>query len=314
MTKLKKGGWKRMASGMGKIALPTQALTILAVLAALLPASKALGTEIDLTNPYPPPGTDGQSFATGTSPGGSGVIYQTADTKPAGTGVFLPFLSIQPIPSKPSDGVGAEQGYNTSSGGPGQGYLDTKRVPQWNHDLHVSDLGVFSPDGKTSYYVFELDANEKGNGNIDRLLSIDNIRIYTSSTDTASSVGNDISKLESLGTLRYAQNQPLQVGGQFNAANWVLIDASKAEGGSTSGSGSSDMFVLVPQILFAGAKPTDFVYFYNLNGIHNPSDSGFEEWRALTSVPDGGNTLVLLGSGLTALGFFASRRRMAGNA
>ena len=293
-----------MAGAIGKIATPRQALISMAAAAALLlPASQAFGIALDLTSPYPNSGTI------------NGAIYSTIDNKPTGTGVFDPFLSLQ--------AKVVEQGYNTSQGGNGQGFLDTKRVPQWNHDLHISDLVAGTgPDGKGSYYAFELDANETGNGTDARLLSIDNIRVYTSPTDTANNVGNDLTKLltgaetggsgntAALGTLRYAQNPLFKTGGGFNTDNTVLIDASRSEGGSTSGSGSSDMIVYIPVSNFAGAGLHDFVYFYNLDGVNNTSDSGFEEWRALTAVPDGGSSLVLLGSALTALGIFAGRRNM----
>ena len=74
------------------------------------------------------------------------------------------------------------------------------------------------------------------------------------------------------------------------------------------------MLVLVPTSLFAGALATDFVTFYTLNGAHDAagddgSDAGFEEWRALTSVPDGGSTLLLLGAAFASLGAFARGRK-----
>jgi len=302
MKKLNKTGPMRLRRVIGNLLTQRRIIPILAVAAGLLPASNAFGTEINLVTPYPGSG----SFATGTSPGGADAIYSTIDSHPTGTGVFDPFLSYQ--------AKAVEEGFNTSSGGNGQGYLDTKRVPQWNHDLHVSDLGVtVGPDGKGSYFAFELDANETGTGNNARFLSIDDIRIFTSRTDTASSVGDNASLLNNLGTLRYAQNASQGV-----TANWVLIDSSRAEGGSTSGSGSSDMILYVPTSLFptTGANPvlpTDFLYFYTINGVNNSSDAGFEEWRALSGakVPDGGSTLLLLGSSLTALGFLAGRRGLA---
>ena len=297
MKKLNKTGPMRLRRVIGNLLTQRRIIPILAVAAGLLPVSNAFGTEINLVTPYPGSG----SFASGTSPGGS-AIYATIDSQPTGTGVFKPFLSYQ--------AKGVEEGFNTSQGGPGQGFLDTKRVPQWNHDLHVGDLGQVTLDGKKgTFFAFELDANETGNGNAARLLSIDDIRIYTSATDTASSVGDNASLVNNLGTLRYAQNASLGV-----TANWVLIDASRAEGGSTSGSGSSDMILYVPTSLFAGATSTDFLYFYTINGVHETADAGYEEWRALTKVvPDGGSTLLLLGSSLTALGFLAGRRGLAGH-
>lgn len=290
-------------------------LSSLAVAAGFLAASSVFASEINLvtgTAGFVNPG----SFASGTSPAsastgtaGPDAIYELADTHSSGTGVFDPFLSYQHRTT--------EEGINTSLLGNGQGALDDKRVPQWTHDLHVGDLGTVTRAG-VSYYVFELDANETGTGNPNRLLSIDDIRIYTSSSSPFTSLNNDnkihtalSTDAASLGTLRYAQNAT-----SGSTANWVLIDASRATEGSTSGSGSSDMAVLIPTALFGNAASTDFVNFYTINGVHSPSgddgsDAGFEEWRALLgtqAVPDGGSTLLLLGAALFPLGLLRARR------
>jgi len=294
---------------VGKLLTQRRILPILAVAAGLLPASNALGNEINLVT-----GTAGftdgsESFATGTSAGGNGTLYELIDTIPAGTGVFQPFLSYQR--------GGTEEGVNTSHGGNGQGFLDDKRVPQWTHDLHLNELGTITRNG-VSYYAFELDANETGSGNPNRLLSIDDIRIYTSNASPFAGINSDDAlhtaiANDALGTLRYAQNEP------NGTANYVLIDASRRTEGSTSGSGSSDMLVLVPTSLFAGAGANDFVTFYTKNGVNDSagddgSNAGFEEWRALTGapgVPDGGTTLLLLGSVFASLGLFARGRKTA---
>jgi hypothetical protein len=307
MKELRKTGPIILRRVIGNLQSQRRIIAILAVAAGLLPASKAVGTEINLVTPYPGQG----SFAAGTSPGGNTAIYTTYDGHPTGTGVFDPFLTYQR--------KGIEEGYNTSQGH-GQGYLDTKRVDQWNHDLHVGDLAaVPGPNGTGSYFVFELDANETGVGNINRLLSIDDIRIYTSKDDVAGTVQNSPDKFATTAgvTLQYAQNASLT----RTEDNWVLIDASRAEGGSTSGSGSSDLRLYVPTALFDDAGKEDFLYFYTINGVHDSaadgsqSNAGFEEWKALTAtVPDGGSTLLLLGSSLTVLGFFAGRRGLAGHA
>lgn len=316
MKKAKQGGSTRVAGAIGKFATPGQAIAILAVASAvILPASTASATEINLvtgtsgavTSGSFPSGTTPASASTGTA--GPDSIYELIDTIPAGTGVFQPFLSYQRR--------GSEEGVNTSLGGNGQGFLDDKRVPQWNHDLHLGDLGTITRNG-VSYFAFELDANETGSGNPNRLISIDDIRIYTSSSDPFAGIQNDNqvrSKIanDTLGTLRYAQNAT-----SGSTANWVLIDASRRTEGSTSGSGSSDMLVLVPTALFSAASATDYVSFYTINGVHDTagddgSDAGFEEWRALVGapVPDAGSTLMLLGSALTALGLVKGRRTTA---
>lgn len=292
-------------------------LPILAVAAGFLVATNAVADQINLVTGTSGAVTSG-SFASGTTPAsastgtaGPDAIYELIDTHPAGTGVFQPFLSYQRKVT--------EEGINTSQLGNGQGVLDDKRVPQWTHDLHLNELGTITRGG-VSYYAFELDANEKGSGNPDRLLSIDDIRIYTSPTDRFGSgalISNDNEahaaiQTDTVGTLRYAQNAT-----SGTTANWVLIDASRRTEGSTSGSGSSDLLVLVPTALFRDAGANDFVYFYTLNGVHavsedDGSDAGFEEWRALVgapAVPDGGSTLLLLGSALIPLGLLRRAKK-----
>jgi len=297
---------------VGNLLTQRRILPVLAVAAGLLPASNAVGLEINLVTGTTINGvaaTASGSFAAGTSAGGQNTVYELIDTIPAGTGVFQPFLSYQRRVT--------EEGVNTSQGGSGQGFLDDKRVPQWTHNLRLDELGTITRNG-VSYYAFELDANETGVGNNNRLLSIDDIRIYTSTGSPFSGIHTDDELHaaiadDSLGTLRYAQNEP------NGTANYVLIDASRRTEGSTSGSGSSDMLVLVPTSLFAGAGAHDFVTFYTINGVHDDagddgSDAGFEEWRALTgtpSVPDGGSTLLLLGSVFASLGLFARGRKTA---
>ena len=82
-----------------------------------------------------------------------------------------------------------------------------------------------------------------------------------------------------------------------------------------AGSGLYDLFVYIPTSVFDDAQDTDYLWFYNLNGVHWESDgdltseSGFEEWRALTghSLPDGGMTLMLMGIALVGLRFLHRR-------
>ena len=314
MKKFRKTGPMSLRRLVGNLHIQRRILPTLAVAAGLLTASNAVGTEINLVTGTTINGvaaTTSGSFTTGTV--GGPAIYELIDTQPAGTGVFLPFLSYQHKTT--------EQGVNTSSGGNGQGFLDDKRVPQWTHDLHLGELGTITRNG-VSYYAFELDANETGVGQPNRLLSIDNIRIITSVASPFASANNDGDVLAAVngalptGTanhLVYAQNTI-----PVSTDNYVLIDASRRTEGSTSGSGSSDMLVLVPTALFPNqaANKDLFVTFYTLNGAHDAagddgSDAGFEEWRALTSptaVPDGGSTLLLLGSALIPLGLLRARR------
>src|SRR5438270_82398 len=72
----------------------------------------------------------------GSSGSGSinGALFQTNNDHPTGTGVYDPFLTVQNSPW--------EQGYNSSVGD-----FDTKREPQWNHEIRFSDLQVTTSNG-----------------------------------------------------------------------------------------------------------------------------------------------------------------------
>jgi hypothetical protein len=198
-------------------------------------------------------------------------------------------------------------------------YMDEQR-PTWNTLLRVGDLQQVSVSGHSGmYYAFILDANEPGGNK--SLISIDNIRIYTSSSDNTASVGNDNTKLNNLGTLRWAMNDPLLVSSTFNDGKWVKLDANQNNIGSAGngGSGTADMIVYIPVSAFGNASANDYLWFYNLNGVKYSVDgdlgaqAGFEEWKALTgpnvTVPDGGFTLAMLGFALTGLGVL--RRKLA---
>jgi len=288
---------------LGKLEKPVKTLAAL-VAVAMLPSISALAVEVDLTTPG-----DTSLHAVNSDVGGGGLV-QNFTSHPAGTGVFDPFLTLERDANAHPRGV--ESAYNTD--GHSALYLDQQR-PEWNTRLILGDLAVTTVNGG-SYYVFELDANEPGADK--SLISLDNVRIYTSADDNTGLVKNNENNLDLLGDLKWAMNDPLKVGGDYKADNWIKLDANlsdqlkKANGGS----GWSDMLLYVPTSAFAGALPTDFVWFYNLNGVHLDADgnlaaeAGYEEWRATfkegVSVPDGGATLILLGSALTAL--FGYRR------
>ena len=278
-----------------------------ALLAAIviLPSSTAFATELDLS------GSATSGFLTGAV-GGTAIFSETS-THPAGTGVFDPFLTINSQGNSKT-----EQGYNTD--GHTATYLNQQR-PEWNNLLKVSDLAKINIGG-TNYYAFELDANEPSGTERDHspkvLLSVDNIRIYTSSTDNTGAVQSNESNLDSLGTLRFALNDPLKSGSNYNITNWVKMDAT-TDGiadtqGHNGGSGFSDLIVYVPASDFPNLN--DYLFFYNLNGAHFQADvggdaaeGGFEEWRAVVGVgvPDDGATAALLGLGLVGLAGIRAR-------
>jgi hypothetical protein len=285
-------------------------------------ALPARGDMINLTN------NDDTTLHTVNADFGGPGLVGNFHSQPAGTGVFKPFLTVE-RQSEGNNALDYERAYNT---GGAPLYLDELRN-HWNTYLRFGDLGTFKI-GEAFYFAFELDANEPGAGK--SLISIDNVRIYTSATDRTGLVQNDESKLNNLGTLRWAMNNPLHVNPSvplkptdlYNADEWINLD-SVISAKQNGGSGISDMVLYVPVTAFAGTNPDDYVWFYNLNGLRESADyspapdgfdkdlaaeSGYEEWRAFAGpqvVPDGGNTVILFGAALTAIGAIAAYRHRA---
>lgn len=284
-------------------------VTTLTIVAGIMAVGTARAVEYDLSQ------SGSQSLLVTADVGGTAIVSDHW-TQPAGTGVFQPFLTLD-ANGQTSTGLNTiEQGYNTD--GHSALYLDQLR-PEWNRRLTVGDLAQIDVNG-TAYYGFILDANEPGGSK--SLISVDNIRIYTSSSDNTGAVQNNLSNLDSLGTLRFALNDPTKTGSDFNIENWIKLDSAQENIGYSGanapngGSGQSDMIVYVPVSAFGDAADSDYLWFYNLNGVHYTSDkdlastAGFEEWRAVTnpqSVPDGGATAALLGLGV--IGLAALRRK-----
>jgi hypothetical protein len=220
----------------------------------------------------------------------NGAIYEWTNYGPTGTGAMNTFLRVQ--------ANGMEQGYNHSLGG--NVPWDTKPSIH-THDIQYKDLVTRSVTG-VDYYEFLLDINEQANG--DRAwLSLDNVQIFT--RDSAISSADE--SLSGLGTERY--NSDNGADGDVT----VNLDYNR-----NNGSGSGDMFMLVPVSLFAGTMPDDYVYFYSQLGATHPAGAGFEEWGMRKSVATEGpvpddapvpepGSMLLLGSGL----MLAARRLRA---
>ncbi len=219
--------------------LPLVTASSLAIL--LFAALPARATVYDLTT---------QSAVTVSSIYGD-AIFTTNFSRPTGTGVIDPFLTIQ--------ANGTEQGYNTSAK---NGVFDTKREPQFNHEIQLSELGSVRING-ASYYPFLIDINEP-NGGSKSLISLDALKIFTSTR-----LGQTTQNVDSLGIKRFDMDLP--------SDSYILYNDQN------SGSGQGDIAFFIPTSAFASASVTDYVYMYQKWGLHAAADfdgttqGGFEE-------------------------------------
>jgi len=129
-------------------------LKLAAICAAFaLTASATQAAVLDL-------GSSGEGFL-------GGAYFVTTDIQPTGTGVVDPFLTIQNSPW--------EQGYNSSTAN-----FDTKREPQWNHEIQFQDLRITTLGG-VDYFGFVVDINEPNGGGTNSI-SLNGLKLWTSST------------------------------------------------------------------------------------------------------------------------------------
>jgi hypothetical protein len=216
----------------------------------------------------------------------NGAIFQTNDDHPTGTGVYNPFLTVQ--------NNGFEQGYNSGT----NRNFDTKRVPQWNHEIRFSDLQATTING-VQYIGFSVDINEPNNANSE--ISLDALKVYFSSTlQTSTSTDGNGFFNGSLGTLVYDLG-----------ANQVLYNDQD------SGSGEGDINIYIPVSFFlnAGVQANDYIYMYQRWGNTDSTEGGFEETaliRGLQPIPEMSTFFPIIGL-LVAVGstHVLRRRRMA---
>lgn len=171
----------------------------------------------------------------------NGALFQQANPQPTGTGVIDPFVRLQ--------SNGSEQGYNTDDR-PTQ--FDEK-TDIHTHSLQLSDVGAVTLSGVT-YREFLLDINEPRNAT-SGLITLDKMQLFLS--------GSKSNTYPNLGTKVY----------DLGAGNSVLLNASL-----THGSGSGDMFALVPESAFANHPGTDYLYLYS---HFTGGAGGFEEWASM---------------------------------
>jgi hypothetical protein len=266
-----------------------------AVLLGALPL-RAGATTLDLSGPTSKGGT-GSTTTAGVV---NNAYFEVGSIHPAGTGVFVPFLTIQ--------NKGQEQGYNTD--GPTQ--FDEKRQPTWTHSLLKSSLAtVISPNGKASY-LFTLDINESANT---PLISLDTLQIYQGHAGDYHNLDLIHKTFADAGATSNLAYDMDPVGVNDVLLNYYVV---------SKGSGSSDLNVYVPVADFNNLPGNDYIYLYAHFGGYTASpfnfstDAGFEEWRGLPGSSETPPPAVPLPStavmGLTLLGFLLLQRGMRSRA
>jgi hypothetical protein len=210
-----------------------------------------------------------------------GAVFSTTDIQPTGTGVFDPFLTVQNSPW--------EQGYNGTNGN-----FDTKRVPQWNHEITLGDLRATTINGN-NYYGFVVDINEP-NGGSKSMISLDALQLFVSPTiQNSTSVDSSGFFNGSLGT------KVFDLG-----ANQVRYNDHQ------HGSGSGDVNIFIPVADFAGFKSTDYVYMFQRWGNTDTTEGGFEETairQGFVPVPEMGTLFPIVGLMTAVLSTHVLRRR-----
>jgi hypothetical protein len=204
----------------------------------------------------------------GSSGAANGAIFQQCDAQPTGTGVIQSFVRVQ--------ATGVEQGYNTDAR-PLQ--FDENKSPQFTRSLAFSQVPTVFVGG-VPYRQFLLDINQKSSS---PLLSLDELRIYVGNAPNLSGYDANTGQLAGMNPMF-----------DMDSNGDVTI---KMDYRLNSGSGSGDIFVLVPDADFAGAPANGYLYLYSKFGVTWGANSGFEEWSVKTGAgtSGGGGTSSLSG-------------------
>lgn len=242
-----------------------------------------------------------------TTVGSSGTInsaiYEQAGPQSTGTGTINTFVQ-----QSPSGNGTNSHAYNTTA----NNILDNKSSDNFNHSIALSAVPIVVR-GNTFYREFLLDTNESSGGG-EEFLSLDDVQIFVGGTANSSAPTFTSGVLNHDGTLVYR----MDAGGD----NWVALNYAL-----NSGSGSGDMFLLVPHSLFTGYSGSSVVTLYSKFGLQgtNPpgftgvfsSSGGFEEWALRegidpppgADIPEPSAILILAAS---LLGLAAQRGRQRG--
>jgi hypothetical protein len=206
-----------------------------------------------------------------TVAGGSGTIegavFTTEQIQPAGTGVFNTFLEIQH--------TGTEQGYNTDAAP----QFDEKSSATHNHSILLADIPIVIGDGSNgtieglAYREFLFDAT---GGGTNRFLSLDRLQIFQGSGSLTNYTGSGFAGADLVYDL------------DAGADRWIALNS-----GLSSGSGSSDIRILIPDSYFINDAEHRYVTLYSAFGLQGgmwSSGANAEQWGLNSETAGSGNT------------------------
>ena len=155
----------------------------------------------------------------------------------------------------------------TPTAGPLQ--FDENKSPQFTRSLTLDQVPIVNVNG-VSYRQFLLDINQKASS---PLLSLDEARIFLGGTGNLTGYDTTCKTLA-------GQHSVFDLDTDGDVS--VLLNYNL-----NHGSGSGDMFLLVPNANFANADPKSFVYLYSkFGGLQGgTANSGFEEWAVKSTPP-----------------------------
>lgn len=180
------------------------------------------------------------------------ALFRQVDAQPTGTGVISPFVRVQ--------GSGIERGYNTDRR-PLE--FNENSSGRFTRSLRLDDVPVTLVDG-VAYRQFLLDINQNA---ASPLLSLDELKIFLGNRGDLT--GYAAGKLAGLNAV-----YDMDAGEDHS----VLMNYSL-----NHGSGSGDVTVLIPDLLFAtnADNPNPYIYLYSAFGGSAAANAGFEEWAVL---------------------------------
>jgi hypothetical protein len=224
-----------------------------AVALGLSAPSLAVDIEIDLTG-YP---------ACADLGGGVWACSNSNDAN-VGTGTFPSFLK-----SGAASNVPAYQMYSTDANIPNAADNEYNFAQTFAPQLNTFAVGTVPASSalpglptNVEFLLLTLDINQEKSKDPAWYLSVEDLKIYTSSSSSLTGYsGGLLARLSPLWSL--------------DAEKYIKLDYRTGEGSGTG----IDMLLYVPTSIFASSAATDFLYLYNANGGHGfTNNDGTEEW------------------------------------